>query len=276
MKAIHIALGVITINLICIFTVISYNVAEGADPLQAQALELITKTADKICVNIETQGNNSLLEYSGVANAELAKAIKKLVDIGVKGAAKYQKSHYQGPLREDLITAIELSQDCKRAVFERLEEKLIVHRSGVEADELQQRNKKAVQDPYNYEWKCGVKIQNEKRSQVAEGELIFGKMIDEPKMEFAKIKFSSKRTRKLKREIVFDSGAWTLGYFGECSEGECMGFISNSEPYSPVFMVNRVGYDEDAGRINISGVVMIKEYGKHSRYGFLSGICQPK
>lgn len=276
MRVINTTSRIVALIFASIFLAQIGNAAEGSDSLQAETLELILKTAERICVTVDTEGRGSLLEYSGEARAELAKVIKYLADIGVEGAAKYQESDYQGPLREDLVEAIKASQDCKRDIFLRLEEKLIIRRTGKNKEMIKQADKMAVRDPYNYEWKCGIKIENKSHKQIASGDLIFGKVINEPKMSFAKVQFSSKRTRKLAQEITFDSGAWSLGYFGECLEGECMGFISKTEPHMPVFLVNKVDYKEDEGRINISGVVMTKQYGKHSSYGLLSGICQPR
>ncbi len=276
MKVIHTTSSIVVLCAVSIFSALIWNVAEASDPLQAETIELITKTAERICFTVENEGQESLLEYSGEARVELANFIKYLADIGVEGAVKYQENQYQGPLREDLVETIRASQDCKLAVFTNLAEKLIIPRTERDSEPVNQKNKKAVLDPYNYEWKCEIKIENESHQQVASGELVFGKVIKEAKMSFARVRFSSKRTLILAQEITFDSGAWSLGFFGECLEGECMGFISNTEPHFPIFLVNNVDYDVDAGRINIAGVVMIKKYGKHSRYGLLSGVCLPR
>ncbi len=69
-----------------------------ADELDAQrkALNLISEFADKICGDIPLQGSSSKIEASGKAKAELPGVIKKLADLGLEGAAKYQDSKYQG------------------------------------------------------------------------------------------------------------------------------------------------------------------------------------
>ena len=117
MKVIHTTLSIVALCAVSVFFTLIWNVAEAADPLQAEAIELITKTAERICVTVETEGQGSLLEYSGEARVELANVIKYLADIGVEGAVKYQENQYQGPLREDLVETIRASQDCKLAVF---------------------------------------------------------------------------------------------------------------------------------------------------------------
>ena len=251
--------------------------SDDSDPLQAQALQLIPDTADRICGTISTEGYSSLSEISGEASLELSKVIKSLVDIGIEGAAKYQESHYQGVLREDLIDAIKSGQQCKLIVFDRLQEKLIVRRArdGNEPNE-KEKAKQCVLDPYNCEWTCNIVIRDESGQQLAAGDLVFGKVLKEPNMSFARIKFSSRRTRRLREEILFDSGAWSLGFFGKCLEGECMGFVDKTEPYLPVFLINKTFFDEEGGEIDISGVVMTKEHGKHTRLGLLSGVCRPR
>lgn len=263
-----------------LWSLITVNSAFAADddPLQEQAINLIIETADRICVTIDPSGSSHVTEFSGEANVELSKILKVLADLGFKGAVKYQESGHQGVLREDLIEAINAHHNCKLAVFNKLEAKLIMPVTQSSSGE-QNEKEQAIQpvlDPYNYEWKCKISIDNDEGTNLAAGELHFGKVLNKPKMAYARVKFSSIRTQRLDRKFTFDSGAWSLGYFGKCLEGECMGFISKKEPYLPAFLVNEVEFDEDNGRINISGVVMTKEYGKHKNLGLLQGVCTSK
>ena len=100
---------------------------EAADDLAAQkeALDLIADFADRLCKDVPLEGSRSELELSGTATAELNGLIKKLVDLGIHGAAKYRKSEYQGVLRNDLATALEKSTDCKLEVFRELKDVLL-------------------------------------------------------------------------------------------------------------------------------------------------------
>lgn len=210
----------------------------------------------------------------GVVGADVWKW--KLADVNIQGCLIKKYKH-----QEEYINKIAKQYDeAKENVAGQIEPYNIcannVRKCGkAECINKDIENENPVLDPYNYEWKCWITIENEKRYQVAAGELFFGKVINEPKMSFARIRFSSKRTRVLDWEMTFD-GAWTLGYFGECLEGECMGFVSKKEPHVPVIMVNEVDFDEEARKINISGVIMIKKHGKHKRYGFLSGTCRAR
>lgn len=277
MKAIRYSL--ISMALFLVTVIMAFNgYAADDDPLQERAIQLILETADRICVTIETEGSSHVTEFSGEANAELSKVLKSLADLGIKGAAKYQESDYQGVLREDLIDAINAQNDCKLAVFERLEAKLILPRTQDDSDDKDENEmaRQAVLDPYNHEWKCEISLDDFEGKNLAIGELQFGKVIKDPKMAYARVKFSSKRTKRLDREFDFDTGQWSLGYFGECLEGECMGFFYNKKPHVPVFLINEVGYDEDNGAIDISGVVMTKKYGKHDRLCLIKGICTPE
>lgn len=278
MNVIRNTLGIIVLSAVFLIVVKSGNASDDNDPLQAQAIQLIIETADKICVNVKNEGTSSLTEYSGEASAELSKVLKSLADLGIKGAAKYQESEYQGPLREDLVEAIKVSQDCKLTVFKSLEAKLILPRTAQNSDESEEKEKarQAVLDPYNNGWKCEITIAKHTGQHIAAGELVFGKVTKEPAMSYARVRFDSRRTRRLAQEITFDSGAWSMGYFGECLDGECMSFISKTEPHVPVFLVNKVFFDEEAGRIDISGVVMTRESGGHSSLGTLTGVCKPK
>ena len=264
------------IAVVCFLTILTQT--SLATPLEEQeaALNLIADFAERICYSISPEGQGSNLELSGKAKAELNGILKKLVNLGVEGAAKYQDTQYKGLLQKDLANAMRDSANCKLEVFRELKEKLIVQRSGSSRDPTElERARKAVLNPYDYGWKCKITIEEASGQQIAAGDLVFGKVSTEPKMSFARVRFHSRRTRRLAPEITFDSGAWSMGWFGKCLEGECMAFSDNSEPHAPVFLANKVVFDEEAGRIDISGSVLTKRSGKHSYLGTLSGVCQP-
>ncbi len=102
----------------------SFSQAEGADK-DLQALNVIADFADRICKDIPLKGKASNLELSGDAKAELKGLLKKVADLGIKGAVKYQDLEYEGLLQEDLVSAISKSSDCKLEVWKDLKGKIL-------------------------------------------------------------------------------------------------------------------------------------------------------
>ena len=90
-----------------------------------KAIDLIVKTADAICSKVELKGNSSTAEVEGAAGVEASKLVKQLVDLKVSGAAKYQKTEYQGVLQADLKEALKNSTTCRQQIFQQLSDKLI-------------------------------------------------------------------------------------------------------------------------------------------------------
>ena len=68
-----------------------------------EALDVIADFAVKVCKDIPLTGGEKEYELSGEASAELNGLIKKLVNLGLKGTAKYKKSIDEGVLRDDLV-----------------------------------------------------------------------------------------------------------------------------------------------------------------------------
>jgi hypothetical protein len=66
---------------------------------QEKALQLITDAANKLCTSIDTKVTADKLELTGEAKAVVNGVLSKLVNIGVGGAAKYQKSESNGVLQ---------------------------------------------------------------------------------------------------------------------------------------------------------------------------------
>lgn len=100
---------------------------EAANDLaeKKEALDVIEDFAVKVCKDIPLIGDEKEYELSGEASAELNGLIKKLVNLGIKGTAKYKKSKYEGVLREDLVKALKNSADCKLEVFRELKSQLL-------------------------------------------------------------------------------------------------------------------------------------------------------
>jgi hypothetical protein len=100
--------------------------AHAADPLtQAQALDLITTTADKICNVVSTRGESQSSEAKGDIKVQLTGLASKLVDVGVSGAGAFKSEEYQNVLREQLAGTLANNASCKLQVFDSLQAKLL-------------------------------------------------------------------------------------------------------------------------------------------------------
>jgi hypothetical protein len=113
----------VSIALLAMLALPSSAEAQNAD---AQILEMITLTADKICNVVSDKGQASNSEISGDIKAEIQGLASKLVDAGIKGGAILKNESFQGPLRKDISAYIISNSNCKLEVFSRLQEKLIL------------------------------------------------------------------------------------------------------------------------------------------------------
>jgi hypothetical protein len=95
---------------------------------QKQALDIIADFADRLCTTVPLTGSASNLELSGDAKAKLSELIKKIADLGIEGAAKYQASAWEGVLQQDLAGQLNTSRNCKFEVFKDLKDKLLASR----------------------------------------------------------------------------------------------------------------------------------------------------
>ena len=94
----------------------SYSVYAESPALDKDILITIGDFAERMCPTIPLEGSSSSTELSGNTKAELKGLIKKMADLGIQGAVKYQESHYQGVLQKDLYAATRDSTNCKMNV----------------------------------------------------------------------------------------------------------------------------------------------------------------
>ena len=92
---------------------------------QREALQIIADFADRLCFKIPLEGTGGTIDLSGAAKAELDTVLKRVVQLGIQGSAKYQQSQFQGLLQRDLLTAVKTSTDCKLKVFDTLKDRLL-------------------------------------------------------------------------------------------------------------------------------------------------------
>jgi hypothetical protein len=97
--------------------------------MQRTALKDITDAAERICNSIPLSGASQSAELSGQAKAEVNGVIKKVAELGVQGAGKYQTSEFSNVLQRDLAQAIQTNANCKQTVFNVLVDRMIPAKS---------------------------------------------------------------------------------------------------------------------------------------------------
>ena len=91
---------------------------------QKESLKIIADFAERLCNDIPLKGQGSNLELTGKAKAELNWILKRLVNLGVEGAVKYQDTKYEGLLQKDLVRALKDSTDCKLKIWKDFKKQL--------------------------------------------------------------------------------------------------------------------------------------------------------
>jgi hypothetical protein len=114
-----------TIIVAILFSILVSNSSGQGLESQKEALHIIADFANSICGSIPLEGTQRTTEVSGEVKTELSKILKKIVDLGVEGAAKYQGGGYSGVLQADLFKALNESTNCKLKVFNDLQNKLL-------------------------------------------------------------------------------------------------------------------------------------------------------
>lgn len=100
--------------------------ANAADLAAAQeALKVISEFADEFCRTPPLEGGTQGVDLSMSAKAELSEVLRKVANLGVEGAAKYQSAQYQGLLQKDLAVLLRDSSNCRLEVWRDLKDKLL-------------------------------------------------------------------------------------------------------------------------------------------------------
>ncbi len=112
--------------LIAISTLYAFSTSAQVDlETNQKALNMIRDFATNLCDSIRAQGHTQNVDLSGKAKAELKGVVKKVADLGIEGAAKYQSSDYEGVLQADLAKLLSNQANCKLEVWRDLKDKLI-------------------------------------------------------------------------------------------------------------------------------------------------------
>lgn len=110
--------------LILLFSASSFAHADDLATTK-QALTLISDFADNFCKTPPLEGGTKDVTLSIGAKTELNKILKKVANLGIEGAAKYQSEHYQGLLQKDLVNALKDSSNCRLEIWRDLNDKLL-------------------------------------------------------------------------------------------------------------------------------------------------------
>jgi hypothetical protein len=94
-------------------------------PPPGEALSLIANFAETFCTKVQTSGKTRDINVSTSADAELVGLVKKLADLGFRGAAKYKNSEFQGTLQQDLLPLLKNREACKLQVWNDLKDRLL-------------------------------------------------------------------------------------------------------------------------------------------------------
>lgn len=136
--------------LIPAFLSVDLSTADELDEMK-KALDIISEFAEKLCKDVPITGSAENLELTGDAKAELNKILKKIADVGIKGAVKYQKSEYQGLLQKDLAQIITSERNCRLAVWNDLKMKIFNNnddRASSNQKDLQRRLHSLLKPPF--------------------------------------------------------------------------------------------------------------------------------
>jgi hypothetical protein len=103
-------------------TVYSVVPAQGLGS-SAEALKVIGDFADRLCQTVPLDTSSSRVELSGSAKAELDGIVKKLANLGIQGAGKYESSDSKNVLQKDLAEVLKESRNCRLQVWNDLKTK---------------------------------------------------------------------------------------------------------------------------------------------------------
>jgi hypothetical protein len=99
-----------------VFAATDAGLAQTGD-VQRDAAVLIIETAERICGESQTEGSGSTLSAQGEADASINVLSKRLLGLGIEGAANLQESEYRNVLREQLADELKDARQCRQRVF---------------------------------------------------------------------------------------------------------------------------------------------------------------
>ena len=109
---------------ICLFLPI--GAAAQTTTSSTEALKTIGDFAERLCQTVPLDTKSEKIELTGSAKAELEGIVKKLANLGVSGAAKYDSASSKNVLQKDLAEVLKDSRNCRLQVWNDLKGKFEV------------------------------------------------------------------------------------------------------------------------------------------------------
>jgi hypothetical protein len=117
-------------------TLVSLHSGAAATLDPAQALDLITQTADRICGVVSDKGTAESSEVKGEIRAALNGLASKLANAGLSGSGDLKSESYQNVVRSELSTMVQHRTECKERIFNTLQAKLLSYRIRLIGEQL--------------------------------------------------------------------------------------------------------------------------------------------
>jgi uncharacterized protein YecT (DUF1311 family) len=117
MSAIRTAIAFAALSLVCSSPANALDVYLSR---QKDALGIILETANSLCYTLKQEGRTVDSAVSGAARATLDDAVSRIQTLDLNGTGKLSERDYEGVQQDALPEALESSQTCKRAIFDRL------------------------------------------------------------------------------------------------------------------------------------------------------------
>ncbi|CAN7795941.1 DUF4019 domain-containing protein [Caballeronia sp. LjRoot34] len=113
----------------CLTLVVSLASAKASDDrtpdAQQSALHAISEFANDMCNRLPETGSQQNIALDANGQAQLARLLKLVGDLGFSGGVKYSRSDYNGLLQADLSKALHDAQECRLEIFRSLKDKLL-------------------------------------------------------------------------------------------------------------------------------------------------------
>lgn len=117
MPATRTAIAFATLSVICATPASAQDIYLSR---QKEALGVIMETANSICYTLKQEGRIVEGDVSGTVRATLDDAASRIKSMDASGTGKLAEKDYLGVQQDALPGALENSQTCKRAIFDRL------------------------------------------------------------------------------------------------------------------------------------------------------------
>lgn len=113
--------------MLALLLICSYGTVKAAPSLEDQkkALDIIADFSDRICDQIPLEGSGASIELNGEGKAALNGLLKKVTNLGIEGAAKYQDEKWTNVFQKDIANVLKESRNCKLELFKELKDEII-------------------------------------------------------------------------------------------------------------------------------------------------------